>query len=313
MKNIFKKLCCIFVLLLPFSVTAETIKIVVPWSAGGIADKTARLVQQSLLKQLPPGTTVVVENHPSANGIIGTRLVASNKKKETVLLLTTSLGILYQLQQAEAAALEQNLIPVACLGSVQQALVASKKSNLTTISDIQNINRAIFYGSSIGIGSANYLAGQILFDQLKKEMVQIPFKGEADALNAVLADTVDLVFITARTALQYRDRLAILGVTGKSIDNIQSLSKLQLQNFDQSLLQLVLFANSTADPQTIKQIQNALYKTYFSNEKDNYISAGLDIDPTALLTADSFFVAQVPKLKSILVNLKIDQVDTKDK
>ena len=313
MKSIFKKLCCTFVLLLSFPVAAETIKIVVPWSAGGIADKTARLVQKSLLNHLPPGTAVVVENHPSANGIIGTRLVANNKKKETVLLLTTSLGILYQLQQAEVTELDQNLIPVAYLGSVQQALVASKKSNLNTISDIRATNRALFYGSSIGIGSANYLAGQILFDQIKKEMVQVPYKGEADALNAVLADTVDLVFITAKTALQYRDRLGILGVTGAAVGDVQSLSTNKLENFEQSLLQLVLFANSTADPQTIKQIQNALYKTYFSNEKDNYISAGLDIDPTALLTADSFFVVQVPKLKSILVNLKIDQVDTKDK
>jgi ABC-type amino acid transport substrate-binding protein len=216
------------------------------------------------------------------------------------------LGILYQLQQAEAAALEQNLIPVAYLGSVQQALVASKKSNLTAISDIQNTNRALFYGSSVGVGSANYLAGRILFDQLKKEMIQVPYKGEADALNAVLADTVDLVFITAKTALQYRDRLEILGVTGAAVGDVQSLSTNKLENFDQSLLQLVLFANSTADPQTIKKIQNALHKTYFSNEKDNYISAGLDIETDALLTAGSFFVVQVPKLKSILVNLKID-------
>ena len=313
MKNIFKKICCIFVLMLSFSVSAETIKIVVPWSTGGITDKTARLIQKSLMSHLPTGTTVVVENHPSANGTIGTRLVANNKKKETVLLLTTSLGMLDQLQQTGTVSLEQNLLPVAYIGSVQQALVASKKSNLNTILDIQNTNRAIFYGSSIGIGSANYLAGQILFNQLKKEMVQIPYKGEADALNAVLADTVDLLFITARTALQYKDRLAILGVTGKSIDNIQSLSSAKLQNFDQSLLQLVLFANSTADPQTIKQIQNALYNSYISNEKDNYIDAGLDIDLNTLLTADSFFVVQVPKLKSILVKLKIDQVDAKDK
>ena len=313
MKTIFKKICCIFILLLSFPVYAETIKIIVPWSAGGIADKIARSVQKSLLTHLPVGTTVIVENHPSANGIIGTRLVAGNKKKETVLLLTTSLGVLYQMQQAETVALEQHLLPVAYLGSVKQALIASKKSNLNSIIDLRNADRALFYGSSIGVGSANYLAGQILFDQIKKEMIQVPYKGEADALNAVLAGTADLAFLTASTALQYRDRLQVLGVTGKAVDSVPSLSNHKLQNFDQSLLQLVLFANSTADPQTIKQIQNALYNSYISNEKDNYINAGLDIDLNTLLTADLFFVVQVPILKSILIKLKIDQVDTKDK
>ena len=266
MKTIFKKICCIFILLLSFPVYAETIKIIVPWSAGGIADKIARSVQKSLLTHLPVGTTVIVENHPSANGIIGTRLVAGNKKKETVLLLTTSLGVLYQMQQAETVALEQHLLPVAYLGSVKQALIASKKSNLNSIIDLRNADRALFYGSSIGVGSANY-----------------------------------------------RDRLQVLGVTGKAVDSVPSLSNHKLQNFDQSLLQLVLFANSTADPQTIKQIQNALYNSYISNEKDNYINAGLDIDLNTLLTADLFFVVQVPILKSILIKLKIDQVDTKDK
>lgn len=305
-----KKLVTLLLLCISAVASAETVHIIVPWSAGGINDRAARLMAKNLSEQMP-NHVFVVENHPSANGIIGNRLVSNNTKKETVLLVATTMGIIYHLQQPGEDRLTEGLLPVVYLGNVQQALVANKKNPIANIAELRTSSKnPIFYGSSVGIGSANYIAGQILVKQLKQEVIQVPYKGEADSITAVLGDSVDVIFATAATVASYADKANILGVTGKNrfpmLPAVPTLTQAGLQDFENPLLKLIVLANSTANPALIKDIQLAMINVYTDlTQKEKYTTIGVDADTKALLEAEKFFTDEVPRLQKLLDKLNI--------
>jgi len=198
---------------------SRPLRLIVPFPAGGPADVLGRLVTQKMGESL--GVPVVVDNRAGANGIIGTDFVAKSPPDGHTLLINTGAttinahvysklpyDLLRDLAPVTMVAKPSGLVVVANaslgVGSVQELIALAKK----------NPGRLTF--SSSGNGSALQLAGELFSVIAGIELVHVPYKGAAPALNDLLSGQVQLMFPAPESIMPYvrTGKLRLLAQTG---------------------------------------------------------------------------------------------------
>lgn len=173
----------------------KTIRIVVPFAAGGSNDVIARAIAGPLSARL--GVTVIVENKAGAAGVVGADYVAKSPKDGSVLLLTSSSFL-------TAAATQKELpydplaafAPVAMVGRGPMLLVVSATTPYKTPADVVAAAKAkpgvLNYGTA-GVGSIAHLTTELLDDTAKINMVHVPYKGAAPAAVDLAAGQIQVM------------------------------------------------------------------------------------------------------------------------
>ena len=174
----------------------KPLKIIVPYSAGGAADTTARLIGQKLAERLKQ--PVVVENKPGASGTIGAASVATAPADGYTLLLdatghTTNPSLFAKLPYDTA----RDFIPISLVTRIPALLVVPAASPLKSVQDLIKAARAkpgkLTYASA-GNGGAQHLAAELFAQAQKLELVHVPYKGGAPALTDLIGGQVDMMF-----------------------------------------------------------------------------------------------------------------------
>lgn len=206
----------------------RTIKLIVPYSAGGAADQTARLVATALGERLK--TPIIVDNRPGGGGTIGAAAVAKAVPDGYTLLLdatgfTVNPSLLRQMPFDAA----KDLLPVSLLMQVPMLLVVPANSPYQTLTDLLTAARANpgkLSFASAGNGSAQHLAGELFKQGHKLFITHIPYRGGAPALSDLMGAQVDLMFsaMPASYPLVKSGKLRALAVT--SAKRVPSLSQL---------------------------------------------------------------------------------------
>jgi tripartite-type tricarboxylate transporter receptor subunit TctC len=175
---------------------ARTIKFVVAFAPGGVADATARILGQSLSERF--GQNVVVENRGGAGGNLAAQAVSrAAPDGYTVLVTTTAIAInetLYKNKGYETDA----LAPVAIVASTPDVLaVPSANPARDLVEYIKTANvKPITFGTA-GVGSPSFVAATYFFKILAKiDATHVPFQGGAPAVNAVVGNNIDLIAIS---------------------------------------------------------------------------------------------------------------------
>jgi len=173
----------------------KTIRIVVPFSAGGSNDVIARAIAAPLGARL--GIPVIVENKAGAAGVVGADAVAKSPKDGSVLLLTSSSFL-------TAAATQKELpydpltafAPVAMVGRGPMLLVVSATTPYKSPGDVVAAAKAkpgvLNYGTA-GVGSIAHLTTELLDDTAKVQMVHVPYKGAANAATDLAAGQIQVM------------------------------------------------------------------------------------------------------------------------
>lgn len=198
---------------------AHSISLVCPFAPGGSADIMARLIANKLGEGL--GVPVVVDNRPGAGGLVGANLVAKAKPDGYTLLLVTGA---YPAGAALAKQLSfdpvKDITMVGTLTSYPFILNTSSQAPFKTLPELITYARAnpgkLNYSSS-GIGSIGHLSSELLNVMAGTEMVHIPTKGGAAALNELLAGRIDLLFEAPTLSLPFikSGKLIALASSGK--------------------------------------------------------------------------------------------------
>jgi tripartite-type tricarboxylate transporter receptor subunit TctC len=198
----------------------RTIRIVVPFPAGGPTDVAARLVAQSLSARL--GYSVIVENQAGAGGRIGAKVVATAPPDGYTLLLGgTNVN-------AITAALYQNLgfdpiksfAPVAAIYNDSLALAISPRVPADTCQELVKYAKdnpgKLMYGAPPGIYT--HFAGEFFKAKTGTDILFVPYKGGAPAITDVLGGHIDMVFGNKSTLLPYfkERKLKALAVTSQT-------------------------------------------------------------------------------------------------
>ncbi len=189
----------------PAQYPAKPIRIIVPQSAGGSTDLTARLVAQKLSDAL--GQPVVVDNRPGAGSIIGTDLVAkATPDGYTLLVVASSITINPSLHKKLPFDPIRDLAPITQLSAFPNMLVVHPAVPVKTVQDLVALAKAkpgqINYGSS-GAGTGTHLSAELFKYMTGVDMVHVPYKGGGPAVTALLGGQVQLNFATIPSVLPH--------------------------------------------------------------------------------------------------------------
>jgi tripartite-type tricarboxylate transporter receptor subunit TctC len=216
------------------------IKIVVPFPAGGTTDILARFIAQYLGEKL--GVSTIVENRAGASGTIGSEMVAKSPADGSVLLLTaTHHAINPSLFSKLPYDTESAFSPVAVVASAPNALVVAKDFPAKNVAELIALAKKdpgkLSFGSS-GIGGANHLSGELFKQMAGVEIVHIPYKGAAPAMNDLLGGHIPIMFDTLPTVLPAASagNIRVLAVTSMtraaSLPDVPTLDESGVKGFE---------------------------------------------------------------------------------
>ena len=175
------------------SFPSKPLKIIVPFGAGGVADLTARAVAQKLSESL--GQAVVIDNKPSAGGIVAGDLVAKAEADgHTLLLMSNGTAVSTGLFKSLPFDAAKDFAPVSILGTFDIALVAAEGGKFGTAQELIAFARANPGKLNVGtvnIGSTQNLAARLIESAGNLDWQVIPFRGTPDVIAALRGGTVD--------------------------------------------------------------------------------------------------------------------------
>ncbi|MPZ41075.1 MAG: tripartite tricarboxylate transporter substrate binding protein [Rhizobiales bacterium] len=174
---------------------SRTIRLVVPYAAGGTGDIVARVLADRLAISL--GQSVVVENRPGASGAIGSKAVASAPPDGHTLLVgqTGEMAINQHWNKALGYDPAIDLTPVALATIVPLALVVPGKAAYSSVAEMiaASKSRGLAFASA-GTATPGHFAGEVLKLRTKSNMNHVPYNGAGPALNDILGGHVGLFF-----------------------------------------------------------------------------------------------------------------------
>ncbi len=196
---------------------APTIKIVVPFPAGGAVDVMARKIGEQMAKGL--NRTVIVDNKVGAAGLIAIRAVAPTAGDGSTLLYAHSGLVTGQAMGAKYDLLKE-FKPVAKLTFGPHLLVVKSDSPYKTQADLVNAMKAnpgkLNFGSG-GAGSPTHLMYEMLEESVPGiKATHVPFKGAIDAVMALVGGNIDFQFALPGASVEFikSGKLRALSTTG---------------------------------------------------------------------------------------------------
>ena len=197
----------------------KSIRIIVPFPPGGIADVMSRVFGQKFTDAW--NQPVVVENRTGAGGNIGAEVVAKSPPDGYTLVMGTigthavNVSLFSKLPYDPV----KDFAPVALVVEADGLLVLHPSVPVKTVKDLIALARArpgqLVYASA-GNGTAGHLSGELFKTMSKTDLVHIPYKGNVPALTDVVGGQTSMLFATMPTAmpLARAGRLHALAVTG---------------------------------------------------------------------------------------------------
>jgi len=173
----------------------RNISMIVPYAAGGPTDTVARVTAQAMGK--PLGQSVIVENRPSAGGILGPEQV-KNAKPDGYTILIHHIGMattptLYRKLRFNPLT---DFEPIGLINEVPMTVIG--KANLPAkdmkelVAYIKANKDKVTYAHA-GIGAASHLCGMLFMSAIQTDVLTVPYKGTAPAMNDLLGGQVDFM------------------------------------------------------------------------------------------------------------------------
>ena len=198
---------------------ARPIRLVVPYSPGGVADLLSRIVAQRLgpiYKQ-----QIIIDNRPGSGGHVGGDITAKSAPDGyTIVLATIAHNAAYAMYSKLSYDPAKDLKPVVLLAESQGVLVVHPSLPVRSVKEFLALARArpgdLNYGSA-GPGSATHMAAELFKMVAKVNLTHIPYKGSGPAMIDLIGGQIHLMFENVSTALPYvkAGQIRALGVTSR--------------------------------------------------------------------------------------------------
>jgi tripartite-type tricarboxylate transporter receptor subunit TctC len=244
---------------------SRPIRLLCPWPAGGSTDVVMRAIGDSFSKQI--GGTVIIENKPGAGGILGAGELA-NAQPDGYTLSQLPLGI-FRLPHMQKVSFDpmKDLTYIACLTGYTFGMVVRSDSPIKNIKDFVDYAKAnpeaLSYGST-GTGTTPHLVVEQFAKRAGIKLLHVPFKGNADGMQALLGGHVMAHSDATGWASAVEAGRARLLVTygskrTKRWPNVPTLLELGYQTVSDS--PFGIGGPKGMDPALVKRLQDAFKKT----------------------------------------------------
>ncbi len=273
---------------------SRTIKMIVPYPAGGTTDLLGRMVADQLKGGL--GATCIVENKPGAGTTLGATDVARSEPNGYTLLMATSstLAINKTLYRNLSYDPVKDFAPIALVASVPFALIINPLLPVNTLADFIAYLKSkpgLSYGSA-GVGSPQHLGAEMFKTAAGVEISHVPYRGSVPAMLDVMAGHIPFMVVDLQPALpQIREtKVRVLGVTTTkrvaAAPDIPTLAESGLPGFELVAWQGVVAPAGTPRP-IIDQLAGQIASLVADPATRDRLTA-LALEPLSGSTPDGF-------------------------
>lgn len=288
---------------------SKPVKLVVPFPPGGSLDNVGRLLAQKLSEEW--GQQVVVENKPGAGGNIGADAVAKSPPDGyTVVMGALSTHAvnpnLYRTMPYDAA---RDFAPISNVAITPNVLIVSSKSPVHTLADLIAYAKANPGKTNFGSGSngsAGHLAGELFKLESGTDVMHIPYKGGAPALQALLAGDTQFMFDNLANAMAQvkggtvRPIAVTTAQRSRLAPDLPTMAEAGMPGFDISTW-FGLLAPAGTPPEVIAKWNAAVVKALNSPDvREKMLAQGAEPSPTTPAEFAAFIAKEREKYARIV-------------
>ena len=287
----------------------KPVRLVVPFPPGGPLDVPGRAIAQKLSEAW--GQPVVVDNRPGAGGNIGAELVAKAPADGyTVVMGALSTHAvnpsLYAKMPSDAV---KDFAPITLVATTPNVLVVNPALPVTSVRELIAYAKAnpgkVAFGSGSN-GSAGHLAGELFKVETGADMLHVPFRGAAPAMQALLAGDTQIMFDNLASSMPQvkAGKLRALAVTtaqrSKLVPELPTMAEAGLAGFDIATW-FGLLAPAGTPPEIVAKWNADVTKILNAPEMRERLNAqGAEPAPTTPAEFGAFIQREIPKYARIV-------------
>ena len=219
------------------------VTLIVPYAAGGPTDVVARVLGQAMTKSL--GQTIVVENRPSAGGVLAPEIV-KNAKPDGYTLLIHHIGMatIPSLYRQPGFDPLTDFAYIGLVNEVPMTIIGKPglpPGNLKELLAYIRANKDKITIANAGIGAASHLCGMLFMSAIGVDVLTVPYKGTGPAMNDLIGGQVDVMCdqTTTTTGWIKAGKVKAYGVTSKrrvaSLPDLPTLDEQGLKGAEVSI------------------------------------------------------------------------------
>ncbi len=287
---------------------AKTIRILVAYPMGGGAEYTARPIALKLTERW--GQPVIVESRSGGSAMIGTDHVAKSPPDGYTMLLSASSEVSMNVVLFKKMPYDpvRDLQPVTLVGTTPPILLAHPSLPVKSVKELVALARAkpgALNYASIGTGSPQHFAGELMKTTFRIDIVHVPYKGAAPALIDMIGGHVPIGLVAPTVALPHvqSGRLRALGVTSAqrsgSMPNIPTIAEQGAPGFD--IVQWYALWLPAKTPKDVSdKIQGEVVRIVQSQDyRQRQQEVATDIVGSSAETLGAFQKAEIEKFRKI--------------
>lgn len=288
---------------------ARTVTIAVGFPPGGASDILARIVANKLSGVL--GQPVVVDNRPGAGGNVAGETVAHAAPDGYTLLLGNNaiLATNETLYNKIGFDPEKDFAPITLIGTQTNVLVVNRDLPVHSLAELIALAKAepgkLNFASS-GYGLAAHLAGELFKADAKVDIVHVPYKGSAPALQDVIAGQDQMMFATTSGAMGFikSGQVRALAVTSLKrtavLPDLPTIDELGIRGFDATTWHGLVAPAGTPKP-IIDTLYRGTVKVLNDPEvKQSLANLGVDVVGSTPEAFAAYIKAEIPKWAAII-------------
>jgi tripartite-type tricarboxylate transporter receptor subunit TctC len=288
----------------------QIIKIVSPYSAGGLGDTLPRIVAAGLSERL--GQQVIVENVPGASQVVGVQAVARAKPDGYTLLFasSTSMGINVAVSKSLPYDPVRDFTPVAIAFSTPLFLAVNPKLPVNSVQDLIALAKrepGKLNFASGGIATSNHLAGELFKSLAGVDMVHVPYKGTGPAMIDLIAGHVDLMFAGEGAEQAKQGSLRALAVTdrvrSRNAPDIPTMQEAGVKDYEMAIW--FGFVAPAGTPEPIVEKLSAEIRKVLDSPLTRDRSNGADITPSTPAEMKARIPKDIEMWRSVIQQAKI--------
>lgn len=286
----------------------HSIRMVLPFSAGGGTDVVGRIVAKALSERLK--VPVVVDNRAGAGSTLGTDIVAKSPPDGYTLLFASAAHSFSPTVYTNLPYSQDDFVAISVVNVTPLMLTIHPSvpaKDLKSFIALLKANPGKYYFASSGQGTTLHIAAEHFINAAGIQAVHVPYKGEAPAMNDLVGGHVSFMVGQASTAVPYvkTGKLVGLGVTTPkrlaSIPEVPTLSEAGLPGFAAYGWNVMLAPKGTPRP-IVDRLNKEINAVIATPEiQKQFAELGLDVlDPTTPEQAAAFVAAETNKWAPII-------------
>ncbi|HTD92108.1 MAG TPA: tripartite tricarboxylate transporter substrate-binding protein, partial [Burkholderiales bacterium] len=245
MKPVFHAMCWAAAMLCAATVQAQQyptkpVRLVVPFGPGGVGDITARAVAQKMGESM--GQQVVIDNRPSAGGIVAAEMVAKSEPDGyTLMLLNNTNAVSAAMFKSLPYDTVKDFATVSTIGAFSMGVLVAPESPVKTTKELIALAKSSAGRMNIGtinIGTTQYLSSELLKSMASLDLTTVPFNNTASVISALRGGNVQVAieFLPPVLGQVRANALRVVAVTSKTrftpLPNVPTLDESGLPGYD---------------------------------------------------------------------------------